>query len=108
MSDPRRLASGADGIPPAMERTHEEAVERRRALLEYLDDLERADPTPQSARRRAARRAHAIREEAGEHLDALIAAGEVRPPANSGQRKRPTTRVEAQGSISDLVADQRR
>ena len=38
-----------------------ERDERRQAFLEYLHDLERADPTPERTKRRAVRRAEKIR-----------------------------------------------
>ena len=38
--------------------------ERRRALFAYLDDLERADPTPESVKGRAAARVARIRDQA--------------------------------------------
>ena len=40
-------------------------------------------------------------------LAALIASGAVRPPKNTS-RHLPTSRVRAEGSVSDLVSDQRR
>ncbi len=40
-------------------------------------------------------------------LATLIASGAVRPPKNTS-RHLPTSRIEAQGSVSELVAEQRR
>lgn len=42
-----------------------------------------------------------------DRLTALIASGAVRPP-RSPERRRPTRRIKAKGSVSDLVAEQRR
>lgn len=46
-------------------------------------------------------------DEPTDRLAALVAAGLVRPP-KSRQRQRPVRRIRAKGSVSDLVADQRR
>jgi prevent-host-death family protein len=45
--------------------------------------------------------------EGGRKLDRLIAEGVVTPAAKR-RRTRPTRRVRARGTVSDLVADQRR
>ncbi|HEY7069229.1 MAG TPA: type II toxin-antitoxin system prevent-host-death family antitoxin [Acidimicrobiales bacterium] len=45
--------------------------------------------------------------EGGRKLDRLIAEGVVTPAAKS-RRARPRQRVQARGSVSDLVAEQRR
>lgn len=45
--------------------------------------------------------------EGGRKLDRLIAEGVVTPAAKQG-RTRPSKRVKAKGSVSDLVAEQRR
>ena len=66
--------------------------ERRRALLDHLNELEEADPTPDRSKGRAARRVETIREAAGDRVDALVAASEVRPPANPARRLTSTTR----------------
>ncbi len=42
-----------------------------------------------------------------DRLAELVAAGLIRPPTRSG-RRRPTKRIQSNGSVSDLVADQRR
>lgn len=42
-----------------------------------------------------------------DRLAALIASGAVRPPKTKA-RHRPTRRLRAKGSVSDLVAEQRR
>lgn len=42
-----------------------------------------------------------------DRLAALVASGAVRPPKNT-TRRRPTSRIKARDSVSDLVADQRR
>jgi prevent-host-death family protein len=42
-----------------------------------------------------------------DRLAELVAAGAVRPPIET-TRRRPTARITAAGSVSDLVAEQRR
>lgn len=42
-----------------------------------------------------------------DRLAALIASGDVRPPRSTG-RERPARRIKAKGSVSELVAEQRR
>lgn len=42
-----------------------------------------------------------------DRLAALVASGAVRPP-KARQRQRPARRIKAKGSVSDLVAEQRR
>ena len=58
--DRARKAAGPRGLSSYLDAALEEKLERderRRALLEHLDELERADPTPELTKRRAARRA---------------------------------------------------
>ena len=60
VSGPRGLSSYLDAaLAEKLDRD-----ERRRALLAYLDDLERADPTPESVKGRAAARVARIRDQA--------------------------------------------
>jgi prevent-host-death family protein len=44
---------------------------------------------------------------ADDRLADLVAAGVVRPPARA-RRRLPTSRITSKGSVSDLVAEQRR
>jgi hypothetical protein len=59
-----RRAGGPRGLSPNADTALEDKLERnerRRALLDYLDDLEADDPTPDPAKQRAGRRAARIR-----------------------------------------------
>jgi hypothetical protein len=59
-----RAAAGPRGLSSYLDAALEDRLERderRRAFLEYLDELEAADPTPEPTRRRAARRAERLR-----------------------------------------------
>lgn len=63
-----REAAGPRGLSSYLDAALEEKLERderRQALLAYLDELERKDPTPELTKRRAARRAQKLREAAG-------------------------------------------
>jgi hypothetical protein len=60
-----REAAGPRGLSSYLDAALEEKLERderRQALLDYLDELERKDPTPELTKRRAARRVERIRE----------------------------------------------
>ena len=62
-----REAAGPRGLSSYLDAALEEKLERderRQALLDYLDELEQADPTPELTKRRAARRVERIREAA--------------------------------------------
>lgn len=59
-----RQAAGPRGLSSYLDAALEEKLERderRRVFLTYLDELELVDPTPEPAKRRAARRAAQIR-----------------------------------------------
>lgn len=61
-----RRSAGPRGLSSYLDSALAEKLERdekRKALLDYLDELEVTDPTPAVTRRRAARRAAAIRAE---------------------------------------------
>lgn len=60
-----KQVAGSRGLSAYLDSALSEKLEReqqRRAVLEYLDALETADPTPQDTKRRAARRTAQIRE----------------------------------------------
>ena len=62
-----RKVAGPRGLSSYLDAALEEKLgrdERRQALLDYLDELERADPTPELTKRRANRRANKVREAA--------------------------------------------
>ena len=59
-----RVAAGPRGLSSYLDAALEDKLERderRRAFLEYLDELEAADPTPEPARRRASQRVARLR-----------------------------------------------
>jgi len=59
-----RAAAGPRGLSAYLDAALEDKLERDercRVFLEYLDELEAADPTPEAVRRRAGRRANRIR-----------------------------------------------
>jgi len=65
--DRARKAAGPRGLSSYLDAALEEKLERderRQALLEYLDELEATDPTPELTTRRANRRAARIIEAA--------------------------------------------
>lgn len=80
--------------------------ELKNHLSAYLSRVQSGEEVIVTDRGRPVARLSAI-DHPIDRLDALIAAGAVRPP-RSRTRRRPVKRVEATGSVSDLVADQRR
>lgn len=59
-----RQAAGPRGLSSYLGAALQEKLERderRQAFLEYLDELERADPTPERTKHRAVQRAEKIR-----------------------------------------------
>jgi len=55
-----RVAAGPRGLSSYLDAALEDKLdrdERRRAFLEYLDEIEAADPTPEQVKRRASQRA---------------------------------------------------
>lgn len=63
-----RRTAGPRGLSSYLDTALAEKLERdekRAALLGYLDELERSDPTSEATRRRAARRAARIRDAVG-------------------------------------------
>jgi len=63
IADARRTA-GPRGLSAYLDAALAEKLERdesRRSLLEYLDEVEASDPTPEATRRRARRRTERIR-----------------------------------------------
>lgn len=75
-------------------------------LSRFLDRVKRGDEIIVTEHGRPVARLTAI-DEPTARLAALVASGAVRPP-NVRQRQRPARRIKAKGSVSDLVAEQRR
>lgn len=75
-------------------------------LSRYIDQVRHGQNVIVTDRGHPVARLSAV-DEATAKLAGLVAAGLVRAPTSS-VRSRPARRVSAKGSISDLVADQRR
>lgn len=75
-------------------------------LSRYLDRVQRGEEIIVTEHGRPVARLSAV-DEPTDRLAALVASGAVRPPKNR-QRQRPARRIKAKGSVSDLVAEQRR
>ncbi len=73
-------------------------------LSEYLDRVERGSDVVVTRRGRPVARLSSV--ERDDALDELVRRGLVAAPDSSRRPKRP--RVKARGSVSELVADQRR
>lgn len=75
-------------------------------LSRYLDRVQRGEEIIVTEHGKPVARLMTI-DEPTDRLAALVASGVVRPP-KSRQRQRPTRRIKAKGSVSDLVAEHRR
>lgn len=75
-------------------------------LSRYLDRVQHGEEIIVTAHGRPVARLSAV-DHPNDRLAALIASGAVRPP-RSRQRQRPARRIKPKGSVSDLVAEQRR
>jgi prevent-host-death family protein len=81
--------------------------ELKNRLSHYLGRAQGGDEVIVTARGRPIARLAAI-DASDDRLAMLIAEGVVRPPARRQRHRRPAERVRASGSVSDLVAEQRR
>lgn len=75
-------------------------------LSRFLDRVKRGEEIIVTEHGRPVARLSAI-DKPTDRLAALVASGAVRPP-KARQRQRPARRIKANGSVSDLVAEQRR
>jgi prevent-host-death family protein len=75
-------------------------------LSRYLDRVQRGEEIIVTEHGRPVARLSSL-DYPSDRLAALVASGAVRPP-RSHQRQRPARRIKAKGSVSDLVAEQRR
>ena len=80
--------------------------ELKNALSSYIDRVRAGEEVIVTDRGRPVARLSSL-DAADDRLAALVAAGIVRPPA-SRQRHVPTQRITSKGTVSDLVAEQRR
>lgn len=75
-------------------------------LSRFLDRVKRGEEIIVTEHGRPVARLSAI-DEPADRLASLVALGAVRAP-KARQRQRPARRIKAKGSVSDLVAEQRR
>lgn len=80
--------------------------ELKNNLSRYLDRVQAGEEVIVTDRGKPVARLSAL-DPSTDRLAELIAAGIVRPPKRTN-RTRPAQRIRARGSVSDLVADQRR
>ncbi|MDD9372334.1 MAG: type II toxin-antitoxin system prevent-host-death family antitoxin [Acidimicrobiales bacterium] len=75
-------------------------------LSRYLDRVKAGEEVIVTERGRPVARLSAM-DHPSDRLAALVASGAVQPPKSTA-RRRPARRIKARGSVSDLVAEQRR
>lgn len=78
----------------------------KNGLSKYLERVRAGEEVIVTDRGRPVARLSAI-DQSTDRLAALVAAGVVRAPTKKA-RRRPARRIEAEGSVSDLVSEQRR
>jgi prevent-host-death family protein len=100
------LSSYNESMKVATSRIEVGVRELKNNLSRYLDRVQQGEEVIVTDRGRPVARLSALGHSA-DRLGELIATGVVRPP-KSTQRARPARRIEPKGSVSDLVADQRR
>ncbi len=89
--------------------THRDEVgvrDLKNNLSRYLDRVQQGEEIIVTEHGKPVARLSAV-DEATDRLAALVASGAVRPPTTR-QRQRSARRIKAKGSVSDLVAEQRR
>jgi prevent-host-death family protein len=75
-------------------------------LSKYIDRVRAGEEVVVTDRGRPVAKLSAV-DSSADRLAELVAAGVVRPPTQAS-RHRPRRRIEAKGTVSDLVAEQRR
>lgn len=80
--------------------------ELKNQLSKYLDRVQEGEEVIVTDRGRPVARIIPL-DQADDHLASLIASGAVRPPKTPTRHRAPR-RIKGQGSVSDLVAEQRR
>lgn len=80
--------------------------ELKNNLSRYLGRVREGDEVIVTDRGRPVARLCSL-DQSADRLAELVAAGVVRPPKRT-TRTRPTRRLQSEGSVSDLVAEQRR
>ncbi len=112
-TEPIGAGAGADGARSSYHDTVEVATstevgirDLKNGLSKYLERVRAGEEVIVTDRGRPVARLSAI-DESTDRLADLVAAGVVRAPTRK-TRRRPSRRIEAKGSVSDLVAEQRR
>ena len=78
----------------------------KNGLSKYIERVRAGEEVIVTDRGRPVARLSSVDAE-DDHLSDLIAAGVVRAPSNKGRRQTPR-RIKSKGTVSDLVAEQRR
>ncbi len=81
--------------------------ELKNGLSRYIDRVRNGEVVIVTDRGRPVARLSAL-DAAHDHLAELIATGIVRAPTSSKRRHVPKHRIKSKGTVSDLVAEQRR
>ena len=81
--------------------------ELKNGLSGYIDRVRNGEEVIVTDRGRPVARLSSL-DAAHDHLAGLVAAGIVQAPTNSERRHVPKHRIKSKGTVSDLVADQRR
>jgi len=79
----------------------------KNGLSGYIDRVRNGEEVIVTDRGRPVARLSSL-DAAHDHLAELVAAGIVRAPENSKPRHVPKHRIKSKGTVSDLVAEQRR
>jgi len=102
----RRLCSYSQDMNVATVRSEVGIRELKNGLSGYIDRVRDGEEVIVTDRGRPVARLSAL-DAPHDRLAELVAAGVVRPPS-SPQRYLPKRRIKAKGSVSELVAEQRR
>ncbi len=81
--------------------------ELKNGLSGYIDRVRNGEEVIVTDRGRPVARLSSL-DAAHDHLAELVAAGIVRAPTSGKRRHVPKRRITSEGTVSDLVADQRR
>ena len=95
------------GMKVATSRSEVGIRELKNGLSGYIDRVRNGEEVIVTDRGRPVARLSSL-EPTHDHLADLIAAGIVRAPTSSKRRHVPQQRIKSKGTVSDLVAEQRR
>lgn len=93
-------------MPVATSRIEVGVRDLKNNLSRYLDRVQGGEEVIVTEHGRPVARLSSL-DQPSDRLASLIASGMVRPP-RSKERQRPARRIKAKGSVSELVAEQRR